>query len=665
MMKRLMIVALLFVMSLSGAIGAAAQVNEPTAIIDKVLSDLSTRLKLSLSRHNVQSYQWEQKYFANGALECPAPGRAYDQAQTLGFQVIVRVQDVNYDYRARNDGSEIFLCVNGQPAPAIGATQPPAGATAFPTPVFTAVAPQVGNSSPLAGLTLQTQTTTYNNPLAFVAMDGNVYVSDFTARAITVASPLTGDATGQSQNFYPYYNPKKRFTQLTWSPDGTKLAWMDEQANTLYLAGSGQPAAQIAASIASDYPPAWSSDGGEIAYAVSTQSRVNPNDPNSTEIFYQIQAIPANGGAPRAAGQFPVGVGCGGGGIDGSSAALQDELGYSFNPKILAQVANGYLYSSSCMGVGIGLTNLTNAGTWRRPDLTAAALSPDRSRLAAIVKSTQSGPADVGTALELVDLNTGIGTKINGVTNVSNVAWSPDMLSLYYSTLTPAGTLNVGEKNPALARSFFPQAPFPVQLFTAELWRVPVAGGTPVRLYSREARGIGHIGFTPDGANVVITVVTSYKAMDDAFTRNAAPGQVLAAATRPEINVIPLNGGAAYKLVGGGKFATARGLFIAQPVAVVLGGTAPEAGSLAPNLAVGMKVKVTVKEGSMNLRESASTGAKIKGFLPKDTIVTITGGPVSAEGYRWWQVKAPSGNEGWVADQIVDNGETINTLTPQ
>lgn len=663
-MKRLILVIILLAATLFSAAGASAQLPEPTGIIDKVLADLGARLKLSLTRGNVQSFQWEQKQFANSALECPLPGAAVTQVATLGYQVIVRVRDVNYDYRALNDGSVVFLCQNGQPAPTLAP-----GSTVITTPNPTPIPgvanpPAVGNVSSLAGLAAQTQTTTYNNPLAFVALDGNVYVSDFAGQTITVASPLTGDATGQPQNFYPYFNPKKRFNNLVWSPDGTRLAWVDQQSNSLYVAGSGQPATQVATNVASDFPPAWSSDGGELAYAVATQNSANPNDPNSHEIFYQIQAIPATGGAPRAVGQFPVGVGCGGGGTDGATSALQDEIGYSFGQKILAQVANGYLYSASCSSDGIGLSNLSNTGTWKRPELTSGVLSADRTKLAAVVRATQGNASFTGT-LEIVDVNTGAGTKIAGAVNVSGVAWSPDMLTLYYATLTPAGTLNVGEKNPALARAFFPQAPFTIPLYAAELWRVPVTGGTPARIFSKEARGIGRISVTPDGANVLITLVTSYKAMDDAITRSAAPGVVLAAAPRPEIDVVPLNGGTPYRLVGGGRFAMTRGLFIAQPVAVVLGGTAPEPGSTAPNLAVGMKVTVTTKEGSMNLRETPSTSGKIKGFLPKGTVVTITGGPVNAEGYRWWQVKAPSGNEGWVADQVVDGNDTVNTLTPQ
>jgi hypothetical protein len=664
--KRLFFVALLVIATCLSAAGVSAQASEPTAIIDRALADLGARLSLTLTRGNVQSYQWEQKFFANSALECPVPGTAVTQVQTLGYSIIIRVRDVNYDYRATSDGSVLLLCQNGQPAPTLTPSDPNAPTPVNPTPVpGTANPPAVGSTSPLAGIRPQTETTTYNNPIAFIALDGNLYVGDFTARTIAVASPLTGDATGVASNFYPYFQPKKRYTNPIWSPDGTRLAWVDQQVNTVYLAGSGQPAAQVAASIASDFPVAWSSDGGELAYAVATSTRVNPNDANSTEVFYQIQAIPAAGGAPRAVGQFPVGVGCGGGGVDGTYIALEEDLGYSFNPKILAQVANGYLYSSSCLGIGVGLTNLNGTGTWKRADLAAPALSPDRARLAAIVKNTQGGSIEPGTALELVDLATGAGTKIAGITNVTNVAWSPDGLSLYYSTLTPAGSLAVGEKNVALARAFFPEAPFNVNLYTAELFRVPVAGGAPVKLFSREARGIGRIGFTADGANAVITVVPSYKAMNDALAAGAVAGQVLAAAPRPEITIVPLNGSAPSKLVGGSRFAIARGLFIAQPVSVVLGGTAPEPGTTPPNLAVGQNVVITVKAGSLNLRDNPSTGARIKGYLPKDTVVTIIGGPINAEGYRWWQVRAPSGNEGWVADQIVEDGDTVNTLTPQ
>ncbi|MEO1288737.1 MAG: SH3 domain-containing protein, partial [Chloroflexota bacterium] len=49
------------------------------------------------------------------------------------------------------------------------------------------------------------------------------------------------------------------------------------------------------------------------------------------------------------------------------------------------------------------------------------------------------------------------------------------------------------------------------------------------------------------------------------------------------------------------------------------------------------------------MRSDASTNAGVTSILPADTLLIITGGPVEADGFTWWQVR--SGNtRGWVAE---------------
>lgn len=663
----LILVSLATAATVSTARPTHAQIPEPTAIVDSVLSDLSARLGVKLNRVSLQSYTWEQRLFATPGLECDASGVNGAAQQTLGYIIIIRYKDVDYDYRALADGTRVFQCAKGVPLPplvGVPATAVPGQPAA--TPVSVTAVPISPVRSVVNGFIAQTQPTAYNNPLAFVAADGNVYISDLTNKVLVSASALTGDATGDSMVAYPYSNLKKYYRRLSWSPDGTKLAFLDERNLTLYAVSSGQQVVQLAQNVSIGFSPAWSSDGGEIAYAVGTSTPANPGDPTSTEVFSQIQTISANGGAPRAVGQFPFGTACGGGGYDSAYSAYQDDAGYGGNAKLLAQIANGYLYTASCTGIGLGLTNLTNSGTWKRADLSSPALSADRSKLAAIVRDPKADMNTPGSAIELIDLKTGKGTKLNVSANPTQVAWSPDGLTLFYATRTPAGTLIVGENKP-VAKTLFPESPFSVPLYTVELWRLPIAGGAPSKVFSQEAHGISRISVSADGANAVVDVVTSYSAMAALLNNGGTAPQALAVAPRVEMVVVPLTGAAGstpYKIGIGGQATPTRGQFVANPVPV-LAGSAPPVGAGAPVLAVGMSVVVSVKDGSLNLRGLPNTTSAVKGFLPKGTVVVITAGPQAGEGFRWWQVKAPSGNIGWVVDQVSENGEIINALTPQ
>jgi uncharacterized protein YgiM (DUF1202 family) len=62
---------------------------------------------------------------------------------------------------------------------------------------------------------------------------------------------------------------------------------------------------------------------------------------------------------------------------------------------------------------------------------------------------------------------------------------------------------------------------------------------------------------------------------------------------------------------------------------------------------------VAVDTDALNLRSSASTRAAIIATLPTNTILTITGGPTSANGYEWYSVSSSQYGNGWVVSQFL------------
>ncbi len=322
--------------ALRPGINAHAQLSEPTAIIDAAFRDLSAKLGRNLTRQNTLNFAWEIDLFPDSSLGCPQPGQTYTQSQTRGYKITIVVQDTlksdtatSYDYRANADGTILFACMAGVP---VAAT---AGATVAATDPVTAP-----NNAPV----------TYTHPVAYVGIDGNVYVTGTPGQGGT---PITGDARGGSLPTFPFYENKHIYGLLRWSPDGATLAFTDIMTATLYVAHSGQSPAALTSGLTLGYPPAWSADGKEISYAIATRQTTALNGQNAE--IAQIQASPVNGGPPRVAGQFASGVGCGGGGFDPAEATFMSEVGYEGNRVTLSQVGQNFLYTSTCTGLDSAL----------------------------------------------------------------------------------------------------------------------------------------------------------------------------------------------------------------------------------------------------------------------------------------------------------------------
>lgn len=63
--------------------------------------------------------------------------------------------------------------------------------------------------------------------------------------------------------------------------------------------------------------------------------------------------------------------------------------------------------------------------------------------------------------------------------------------------------------------------------------------------------------------------------------------------------------------------------------------------------------KVIVNTDALNLRSAAGTSAPVVKVLATGTALTVTGGPTSADGYTWYQVKTADGTSGWGAGEYL------------
>ncbi|MGQ9550168.1 MAG: SH3 domain-containing protein [Roseiflexus sp.] len=78
-----------------------------------------------------------------------------------------------------------------------------------------------------------------------------------------------------------------------------------------------------------------------------------------------------------------------------------------------------------------------------------------------------------------------------------------------------------------------------------------------------------------------------------------------------------------------------------------------------PGLSIGATAWVQ-QAGGKNLRRRSAPGlnSQVYDGLAPGTQLTLLEGPVAADGYHWWRIRAADGREGWVAgEELVTNPE--------
>jgi hypothetical protein len=86
-------------------------------VIDTAYTALSKQLGTTVTRNGNTTFNWTLGPYPDTSLGCPQPNQTYQQVQTSGYQVLINYQGATYDYRAKADGSGMFLCSTaGSPA---------------------------------------------------------------------------------------------------------------------------------------------------------------------------------------------------------------------------------------------------------------------------------------------------------------------------------------------------------------------------------------------------------------------------------------------------------------------------------------------------------------------------------------------------------------------
>jgi hypothetical protein len=432
-------------------------------------------------------------------------------------------------------------------------------------------------------------------------------------------------------------------------------------------AASEQAATQVATNVVSQFNPAWSADGGEIAYAVDTgQPAGDPNQPLS---LLQVQAVPAGGGQPRVVGSFGWGVGCGGGGWGPGTALYFNEAGYEGNNQLFVWTPQGFIHSTNCTGVGLALTNFTGQKVWEVPGVGRAAIAPDGTRAVAL-QFNQDPTAPTG--LVIVDLATGAITPLPGQPGADQVAWSGDGSLILYSTRTPLRTVKLTNTSGVLPETFSE-----VQSYTVALWSMPAGGGQSTQLFSQEGHAIGVIAVSPTVALAAFSFVESEVTVVEQANAGAAAAVVFAAAPKIKIGMaalVPGTAGYPYFFDGnGGRPIFSRGAqFTAVPARITVptqpGGSVP--GGAAGDNPLGLKIggrAVVPPGGNVNLRTAPVIASNnVLGIIRPGDYVTVLAGPSVTNGQRWWQVRRESdGAVGWVVDQVTNaQGQIENNIVP-
>lgn len=412
-LKRLPFICALLalLLSITATPGRSHAQGEPTAIIDAVFNDLSQRLGRSLTRKNVDTWDWTEDVYPDTSLGCPQPGQTYVKGSTRGYRITITYRGVVYDYRVVKDTGAFFRCspldssaaptTQATPIPAIGTSVPNVQPTANPT------------NTPIGVPTVLpiTAAPPSQNLLAYIAPDGNVHILNM---ATNVDSVITQDAelkttvTDLQREVRGGEDEEVRhYGYIRWSPDGKELAFIEFKTGSLYLVSPGQTPTLLASDLKLHAngiaPAAWSVLGDEIAY-------IGESDEGK-----QIKVIHLADKTTRIITSFQ--SSCSGDGYDTDPALdvalLNRNSPTSTSELILVWTEQGFVHSEGC-GRRLILMDINGQIIWQTDDdhdfsTNDGALSPDRKYLAGMMTASPNN----GYTPAIINLATGKQTPLS------------------------------------------------------------------------------------------------------------------------------------------------------------------------------------------------------------------------------------------------------------
>lgn len=352
---------------------------------------------------------------------------------------------------------------------------------------------------------------TYENPLAYVGSDHNVYITDGSGG---VGTAITVDASESDQYVLDY-------RVSSWSPDGRVFIYVKNYyEEILYILKSGRTAEAVPELLYAEPHTAWSPDGTQFAYF-------------GRDGEFGIFSLPVDGGEPLLHGTglaFSFGEGPGLGLPEAHLAREQGRNEFT-ESRYLAWLPQGVFYGmyvyESCIGAVIVQADdaLLCSDQLLMPPF---AISPDGSR---IIGRTMDHVSPIELTFSLGESNPAVVPPDTGLpAGAIPLAWSED--GLYYALNTD--TVRV-ESEWHIEFGYFEYTER-----TLTLWLSKLDGSPDTKIYQTRGYGIGRVALPPsDDLPLVVSIVTSDVPAAEAFNSGASADDI--EALRSHVEMVALH----------------------------------------------------------------------------------------------------------------------------
>jgi hypothetical protein len=362
--------------------------------------------------------------------------------------------------------------------------------------------------------------------------DGTLTLHGFSPTPISVSNP-----------------PARGISNLAWSPDGSKLAYVlyDENFQSHLMvtdASGGDPVTLETGALEAGFPLTFTPEGDLLYVEQGTFS----TDPDAPYMVQVKQIRPEAGAAAETVGSFGNLIGCGGGSIYPADWRYWEEAGFGGNALVLQMTPAGLVHSASCGGETTGLLNLQTGQDTSLVQLQLSAeptpqvgrlkLSPDGTTLAGIKQVYDD--SGITRSLVTIDLAGKQLTDVPTVGEPEQVAWAADG-TLYYSTQTLSGNLLDGltlEERAKINEWFGGEVP-DVPTYTVSIHHLNLSTGEDTEVYNADAYTIGRMAVAEDG-----TLMFSQIANMGDWVKAVAAGTIDQAsedATNQQMALVPIS----------------------------------------------------------------------------------------------------------------------------
>jgi len=223
------------------------------------------------------------------------------------------------------------------------------------------------------------------------------------------------------------------YSDLVWSSDGSYLAFIardqDYNANLMLYDRASNTLTKVENDIADGFPVGFSFDSSQLFYVKDDPD--NGTGPDYRMDFYTYDLAP--NATPTQVASFAFGVGCGGGSpFPGDWRYTAETGGLGGFHLVLEVTPFGLVHSMDCGGSQTGLLNLQTGEDVSLGQMSRAAVSADRTKVAGIVDLAGTRTNE---KLVVVDLESRARTELETAGTPDQVAWAAQGSSeLFYST---------------------------------------------------------------------------------------------------------------------------------------------------------------------------------------------------------------------------------------